>query len=581
MSQKRHQACDACKQRKVKCNGEPVCQQCKNFELKCVYTISERSSKIKRKRSKRGQVIALYKKSSEENTFADQSEEIQSTRKVKTENFEDSLRPQFNFSNNKVFSTEFDQNFFTGVVDTYMNCLYPMFPIISAAEVRRSIDLMYKDRQHAAFLHAMAAVSISNKNNNIDSATTRLCSKLLSGALELRGPILPGTKISITTIMASVCMSSSLVSFHSVEIAWLYLREAITMAIILKIADKTSLEQADLVERSRQQRLHWMLYIHERFLGVHYYRPAAFAPLSDLPERDPSLPKGVHEGFLQIIKLFSLIDGKFIKARLGDYSEITQNWIEAKQRELEASDEEMRNFNEMQRADLIVTQQWLKMLVWQMAMSRHLLSSRMSKDFMSLLFPVRLSRQLRTLINTTSSKSIAVHGSAIMHKMLELSLTIADVIVQIPADSLEETADRIDDYMWIAKFLIKQNINKAGREILQEKLAIVERAYSKIVVSDARSYSLSPPPISNNNSSSDHGNSISDEDPWLALSQSFNTPIIEEASPSSSTSSASVSTSLHHQLGFGLGNDRPLVPDLHYLSESSQDLLNEIELTFL
>lgn len=51
------QACDACKLRKVKCNGQVKCQQCSHLDLKCVYS----APRQRRKPSKRGEVIERYK----------------------------------------------------------------------------------------------------------------------------------------------------------------------------------------------------------------------------------------------------------------------------------------------------------------------------------------------------------------------------------------------------------------------------------------------------------------------------------------------------------------------------------------
>lgn len=50
-------ACDACKLRKVKCNGQIRCQQCSHLGLLCVYS----ASSSKRAQGKRGRIISEYK----------------------------------------------------------------------------------------------------------------------------------------------------------------------------------------------------------------------------------------------------------------------------------------------------------------------------------------------------------------------------------------------------------------------------------------------------------------------------------------------------------------------------------------
>jgi hypothetical protein len=50
-------ACDACKLRKVKCNGQERCQQCSHLGLRCVYSVSNKT----RAQGKRGRIITEYK----------------------------------------------------------------------------------------------------------------------------------------------------------------------------------------------------------------------------------------------------------------------------------------------------------------------------------------------------------------------------------------------------------------------------------------------------------------------------------------------------------------------------------------
>src|ERR1044072_6758151 len=50
-------ACDACKRRKVKCNGQERCQQCAHLGLRCVYSASGKQ----RSQGKRGHIISEFR----------------------------------------------------------------------------------------------------------------------------------------------------------------------------------------------------------------------------------------------------------------------------------------------------------------------------------------------------------------------------------------------------------------------------------------------------------------------------------------------------------------------------------------
>lgn len=57
-------ACDPCKLRKVKCNGQQRCQQCEHLNLKCAYSAVPAKKRVQ---GKRGHVISKYKETSASN----------------------------------------------------------------------------------------------------------------------------------------------------------------------------------------------------------------------------------------------------------------------------------------------------------------------------------------------------------------------------------------------------------------------------------------------------------------------------------------------------------------------------------
>lgn len=85
--------------------------------------------------------------------------------------------------------------------------------------------------------------------------------------------------------------------------------------------------------------MYWQAFIHERFSAILDYRTVVLPPLNVLPEMDPTIPLQVHEGFIQIIKLFRLLDPEFLQNWLGSQGNVTSTWIEEKSRELEGDEE--------------------------------------------------------------------------------------------------------------------------------------------------------------------------------------------------------------------------------------------------
>jgi hypothetical protein len=272
--------------------------------------------------------------------------------------------------------------------------------------------------------------------------------------------------------------------------------------------------------------MYWQAYIHERFLAILDYRHAVLPPLYTLPEEDCTIPVQVHEGFNQIIKLFRLLDTEFLQSWLdtqasGGRAGVTSTWVEAKSRELEgdpqADARDLANLSMMQRADLTITREWLRTLVWRLAMGQTLLSSRSSKECLSLLFPVRLSQTLRHQVSSMSRQDIEVHGSSITQKLFEITDTIADVLIHVPAATLDETALRIDDFLFILDFvLLFPQLDQTRRGILVEKLESLQTMFPE-AVSNASSPNL---PI--------EVQSPVGHDPWYQVTQSKTAAGLEE-----------------------------------------------------
>ncbi|CAN6663011.1 hypothetical protein TRVA0_034S01420 [Trichomonascus vanleenenianus] len=424
------------------------------------------------------------------------------------------------------------------VIDDYERYIYPVFPIIPPAQIGEIAEKAETDRNDRALLIALYAVTIGHSRG---PAATPHVSRLVQLTLQNRGVIGPDYKITLNSVMTSVLIACCLMATHNADTSWIYLREAMTMASILRLDDITTYCDLPVYERSKRHRLYWLLYVHERFLAIHSYRPVLLSPLSVLPEHDPTIPQRVYDGFLQIIKLFRLVDTNFMEAYLSKDSNvvINQKWFEETETQLAQSESGMESLSEMQQVDLIITQQWLRMLVWRMAMSRFWLSTGISEGCMSLLLPVQMARKLRTLISKCSEKSIQVHGTSILRKLFELSIAIGNVIILVPAKSLKESAERVEDYMWIANFLLRQpQFSDEQKSQLTEKL---ERVYS--VFPDI-------PQVDGVHSPDD----VPQSDPWLSLSRPFVAETTYE-------------------------NSLPLMPTLDNLSEMSQGLLNELNIS--
>jgi len=389
-----------------------------------------------------------------------------------------------------------DTSFFHDLILDYRHNVFPFNPIIPEHEVVESINLMHADRERCAFVYAYGAVTINlTKTGPMHTPeVSNQISYLISRSAELRGSFISDHEITCRSIMTAMFLHNCLMSLRRYDLAFFYIREAITMILLLRIDDPAVMSKVDICERARRQRLYWESWIHERFLAIIDYRQVVLRPLATgLPEFDSSLPPGLHEGFSQIIELFTLVDEQFMRNWLLMATDpasttVTAAWIEQKHSELEDRDaasptslpssHSITCLSDMQQADLIITRHWLRTLLWQMAMSKCLLSSHTQKEFMSLLFPVRVSSQLRHLITSFSRENIEVHGSGILQKLFEITDTIANVIIHVPAAPLENTTNRVEDFLFLIDFLFSfPRFAPKLMQILRERLETLQQLF--------------------------------------------------------------------------------------------------------
>ncbi|KAJ5760218.1 hypothetical protein N7520_007374 [Penicillium odoratum] len=463
-------ACDPCKRRKVKCNGQTRCQQCTHAGLPCTYTTSL-PDQPRKKAVRRGTVIAECRTLTSKSTNADSS-----------------LAP-------RVLSPHVPQSiashpnpaFFLELLSDYEQYVYPMSPVITADSIHEMIMDMTDSTDAGSFAYIFAAVTMDLTRSEPvqDAPATRdRIAMLLTRSLELRRPLGLDSQPSVMHVMRDVFTEMSCMTLRRPELGHMYLREAISLLYMLNAHSEDDLARLDLEPRARLQRAYWECFIHERFTALTYHRPTCLNPLKALPDHDVSLPADVEIGFNSCIKNFCLVDRQFLDFWLGDRSGVTAGWVEEKQSQLEDIDWhcEVLQLPKMQQADLIITRHWLRTLTWQMGLSNTLLSSSPgSSILLSLSFPLRLSNQLRQFLTTIPRDLVGIHGSGILKKLFEIASTIADVVIHTPYTPGDDTVQRIHDILFLKKFVYSfAGLQSLWPELLTEKFEMIRDKYPGI-----------------------------------------------------------------------------------------------------
>jgi hypothetical protein len=82
----------------------------------------------------------------------------------------------------------------------------------------------------------------------------------------------------------------------------------------------------------------------------------------------------------------------------------------------------------IQKADLLITQQWLRLVVWQSSCKQGILQGDSPHDSMRFAFPLSVARQTAAVLHSLSPSAVEVHGMGIFEKIFEIGTSCINVL---------------------------------------------------------------------------------------------------------------------------------------------------------
>lgn len=145
-------------------------------------------------------------------------------------------------------------------------------------------------------------------------------------------------------------------------------------------------------------------------------RPAETSPLDSSgyhstpsSEEDPTETMPL-TGFIHLINLYKPFDNTFFglwnKVRTG----CLPSWLAQLQNQLSGALPAYLEGSETQLIDLRTSQQWLRTMVWQLAISHGFVSSIATDPSMSFKYPIEISRDMTAVLSQFSHEAMETHG---------------------------------------------------------------------------------------------------------------------------------------------------------------------------
>lgn len=338
----------------------------------------------------------------------------------------------------------------TTCVDYFFANLYPTQPILHRGRVGEMIGLMEVDLEAYCLVVSLCAYMLIQPNiqsSEVFSPSAYserdqqpqpaliLGPTLLQEAIHVRKSINYNENPTVWSVITSFFLFGSYFCLDKHNTAWFHLREATTLAHILRLHEEEQYRTPDIVENTRRRRLYWLLFITERAYALQQHRPLTLHATINLPTLDEDHSETVElNGFIHLVNLFRPFDDTFVglwnKSREG----ATPQFFSQLQQQLSDALPTYLRSAESQAVDLRCSQQWLRTMVWQLSISHGFLSSTAAENAMSFRFPIEVSRDLVVAASSFSQHSMEVHGIGLIEKLFDVACTLTDVISYVPVE---------------------------------------------------------------------------------------------------------------------------------------------------
>lgn len=459
------QACDTCHTRKIRCDGRRPCMNCRIAKVDCTYCAIPKKTGPKGPRYgrrpdyRRQAAPAPVPQPGHPEPGVGCNETGHASRAKPTAPV--LPRSAFGVDNGFQPSPQVSADMFRRCLDAYFKHKYPITPMLDQQRMEECVRVYPRCPESYGLLMSCCAnialdpdilstpADLSNLQQS-SSAGINLPSVdfFLSEALRSRRYHNVADTQSLAQVQTSFFLYCIYFCLNNDNAAWFYIREAMTILQTLRYHEEATYNEiADASTKKYARRIFWVLFNTERAYAMQRHRPLTLQPVLDLPQIDPLSPDAkILPGFLELISLFRPFDTDFIATWNSSTPSSTSKSAEPEQlarlqNTLSNALANVSNFSPMQQADLLITREWLKVIVWKLCVARTLLSGTDSEDSMSLSYPTTIARDTVLVSRLLPTTAFEANGVGILEKVFDVGCSLADLLSLNPPTIITSVMD--------------------------------------------------------------------------------------------------------------------------------------------
>ena len=439
------QACDCCHTRKIRCDGDDPCVNCQMTELTCTYLA------IPKKKGPKGRRIGK-----EPRLTGKRKEKTHVVNGSGTSKVPPPIAPQYREERNhhvplQVPVDDYESGFqpspllspglLKSCVDGFFAHKYPIMPILDRDQIYSMLPNLQNDPEQYGLITALCSAIILQPEilgqPLLEDPNSRPSSEFFINETRRARQYCNHIETpSLVTVQTSFFLFASLFSSGKDNSAWFYIREAMTVLQIQRLHEEaTYLNMTDPLYATYCRRTFWLLFVTERAYALQRHRPLTLQRTIDLPTVDSGPESTILSGFLDLVSLFQNFDDSFLSLwnwSLTDSTASPQSLI-LLQDILKFAIPNVAERTEVQQADLLISRQWLKTMVWQLCVTKGLLSSSPTNESMSFHYPVTIARDVVLVSRLLPPKAFEANGVGILEKVFDIGCSLSDVLLLHPS----------------------------------------------------------------------------------------------------------------------------------------------------
>ncbi|KAF2682292.1 hypothetical protein K458DRAFT_342761 [Lentithecium fluviatile CBS 122367] len=447
-------ACDPCSVRKVRCDGDQPCSRCQAASWDCTYLKTHGKSGPKGpRRTTEAAIRRLQQRSRSdlESRARSESDTSLEDRSPSTIDFPllDSLPPTSEPPLDEFGWPDVINSTFNGVcmepqristshiseyLEVYQNRGYAIWPVVDSDELLARLLTHPGDIEAYGLATAICAATISQFRIDAEPGSPveghfRISSGLFeTEAKRAREESDHMEHLTITSLLSTFFLHVYSANIGRMTASTVLLGEAITKAHIIGLHKLSYYQNMNPEQKQHNLRIYWLLFITERAHSIQHDVPTMLKRAPDLPLLDNLNDGTITPAFIQLCRLFNILD-----VTITADPSAARNALALAQQQLN-DDEPTRSLqNELQRADISMTQQWMRIFLWQHALGVTNLRSANEHDEFSFSFPATVAQSTLSFLSCLPQASLEAHGPGMESKLFDIANSLADVMICVPS----------------------------------------------------------------------------------------------------------------------------------------------------